>query len=373
MRMLALDIFCGAGGLTRGLLDAGIKVIAGLDFDARCKRTYKHNNPGVPFIQADAKLITLGQLRKATRRKSFKDMLFVGCAPCQQFSQQRKETSRRRDATLLGAFSRLIEAALPAQVLMENVPGIARVKGNSTFRRFLMMLKKKGYQYEYGVLDAKHFGVPQTRRRLILIAMRGVKPTLPKPKHRPGLRRFVTVRKAISHFPAIAAGGKDASVPNHVAARITELNLERLRRTPHNGGDRRSWPPNLRLPCHDGDYEGHTDVYGRMAWNRPSPTLTGRCHSISNGRYGHPEQDRAISLREAAALQSFPDGYVFFGSSKRIALQIGNAVPVRLAETLGKHILALRAAAVLGKHTIRTAATRELRGKRKRLRKAGDI
>jgi DNA (cytosine-5)-methyltransferase 1 len=358
--MLALDIFCGAGGLTRGLLDAGIKVIAGIDCDARCKRTYEHNNPGVTFILADARQITLEQLRKVTRRKSFKDVLFAGCAPCQQFSQQRKGTTRRRDATLLGAFSRLIEATLPGQVLVENVPGIARVKGNSTFRRFLVMLKRKGYQYEYGVLDAKHFGVPQTRRRLILIAMRGVKPTLPKPKYGPGLRRFVTVRKAISHFPAIPAGGKDSCVPNHMAARITELNLERLRRTPHNGGDRRSWPPNLCLACHDSDYEGHTDVYGRMVWDKPSPTLTGRCHSISNGRYGHPEQDRAISLREAAALQSFPDGYVFYGSSKRIALHIGNAVPVRLAETLGRHILALRACADLGRCAVRTASNSRL-------------
>jgi len=371
MKMLALDIFCGAGGLTRGLLDAGIRVIAGLDCDARCKRTYRHNNPGVPFILADARKITLIKLRKATRRKSFNDMLFVGCAPCQQFSQQRKETSRRRDATLLGAFSRLIEAALPGQVLVENVPGIARVKGNSTFRRFIMMLKRNGYQYEYGILNAKHFGVPQTRRRLILIAMHGVKPSLPKPTHGPGHRDFVTVRKAISHFPAIPAGGNDVSVPNHVAARITELNLDRLRHTPHNGGDRRSWPPNLRLPCHDGDYDGHTDVYGRMAWDKPSPTLTGRCHSISNGRYGHPEQNRAISLREAAALQSFPDGYVFHGSSKRIALQIGNAIPVRLAETLGRHIMALRARAELDGYAVRSASNSRLCRKAKLVRKAG--
>lgn len=339
----AFDFFCGAGGLTRGLLDAGIEVIAGFDCDDACRQSYEHNNPPARFVKADIRELLLADLRKHGKGVSFKQMLFAGCAPCQPFSQQLKSGECRHDATLLSAFGRLIAAALPGQVLVENVPGIARVRGNSTFKRFLRLLDDNGYQYVYRAIDAKSFGVAQNRRRLILIAMRGANPSFPQPKFGAGLLPYKTVREAIARFPRIQAGKTDPEVPNHAAASITPLNIERLRLTPHDGGDRRSWPKRLRLECHTGDYEGHTDVYGRMRWDAPAPTLTGRCHSISNGRYGHPTQNRAITLREAAALQSFPDGYEFFGSNKHIAMQIGNAVPVRLAEVLGKHILKLRA------------------------------
>ncbi len=342
MKVTAFDFFCGAGGLTRGLLDAGINVVAGFDFDADCRRSYEYNNPHARFITKNIRELSIGELIKHCKRTPFSEMLFAGCAPCQPFSPQIKNGECRHEATLLADFGRLIEEALPGEVLMENVPGIARVKGNSTFKRFLRVLKQNDYCYIYGILDAKRFGVPQNRRRLVLIALRHGQPTLPRAKYGRDALPFRTVRQAISHFPPIRAGQSHQDIANHVAASITKVNLERLRRTPHNGGDRRSWPKHLRLECHAGDYEGHTDVYGRMAWDAPAPTLTGRCHSLSNGRYGHPTQDRAISLREAAALQSFPDGYVFFGSNKHIAQQIGNAVPVRLAETLGRHIVAMR-------------------------------
>ena len=347
--MKAFDFFCGAGGLTRGLIDAGIEVVAGFDYDGGCLRTYEHNNPGATFIEADIREMTLDDLKRIGRARKYDEYLFAGCAPCQPFSSQRKGGGRRHDATLLGEFGRLVQAALPGYVLIENVPGLAKVRGFSTFRRFLRMLEDNGYMFEYGVLDAKHYGVPQNRRRLVLFASRYVRPSLPEPKYGTALRPYRTVRQAISHFPAISAGESHPYIPNHVAASITELNLERLRHTPKDGGDRRAWPKHLRLECHKGDYEGHIDVYGRMFWDKPAPALTGRCHSISNGRYGHPEQDRAISLREAAAIQSFPDGYEFFGSNKHIALQIGNAVPVRLAEQLGKHVLQLKNSRTKGK------------------------
>ena len=337
--MKAFDFFCGAGGLTRGLLDAGINVIAGFDCDERYRSTYEYNNPGVRFIQADIREMDLKDLMSKGRLRKYNDVLFAGCAPCQSFSPQRKGNGRRHDATLLSEFGRLVDVALPGYVLIENVPGIARVRGFSTFRRFLRILEKNRYMYVHGILDAKRYGIPQNRRRLVLLATRYLRPSLPEPKHGTSLRPFRTVRQAISHFPVIGAGECHPDIPNHVAASVTELNLERLRYTPHDGGDRRSWPKRLRLECHKGNYKGHTDVYGRMLWDQPAPALTGRCNSISNGRYGHPEQDRAISLREAAAIQSFPDGYVFFGSNKHVALQIGNAVPVRLAEYLGKHFL----------------------------------
>jgi DNA (cytosine-5)-methyltransferase 1 len=337
--MKAFDFFCGAGGLTRGLLDAGIHVVAGFDNDERCKNTYRHNNADVKFIVKDIRDITIAELKRVGRVNSFKDILFAGCAPCQPFSSQRKGGKQIRDATLLSAFGHLVEEAKPGWVLMENVPGIARVAGNSTFRRFVGLLKSNKYNVCYAVLDAKSYGVPQNRRRIVLIAARDAMPSLPKPKYGPSLRPFKTTQNAIAHFPVLRAGEYHSNIPNHVAAAITAKNIERLMHTPRDGGDRRSWPEDLRLTCHTKDYGGHTDVYGRMAWNAPAPTLTGRCRSISNGRYGHPEQDRAISLREAAALQSFPDGYVFFGSNTHIGLQIGNAVPVKLAEELGKHIL----------------------------------
>ncbi len=339
--MKAYDFFCGSGGLTRGLLDAGIEVIAGFDWDDRCRSTYEHNNPRVEFVKADLREIGPKNLSLKLGGR-YDDILFAGCAPCQPFSSQRKGVKQQHDATLLGEFGRLVEAVLPGYVLIENVPGIARVPGFSIFRRFLKMLEANGYTYAANVLDAKHYGVPQNRRRLILLATKHRFTSLPEPKYGKRRRPFRTVRQAISHFPVIGAGECHPEVPNHVAAAITCLNLERIRMTPHDGGDRRSWPTHLRLKCHVGDYEGHTDVYGRMRWDRPAPALTGRCHSISNGRYGHPEQDRAISLREAAALQSFPDRYVFYGSNKDVAMQIGNAVPVRLAERIGSHILQLR-------------------------------
>ena len=337
----AFDFFCGAGGLTRGLLDAGIDVVAGFDCDDTCRQSYEHNNPPAQFVKADIRELSLADLKKYGKGDPFEHMLFAGCAPCQPFSQQLKNGECRHDATLLSAFGRLIAAALPGQVVVENVPGLARVKGNSTFKRFLRLLDDSGYSYVYRAVDAKSFGVPQKRRRLILIAMREARPSLPRPRYGSGLLPYRTVRQTISRFPPIGAGQTDPNVPNHTAAAIMPLNIDRLGCTPHDGGDRRSWPEHLRLECHIGNYEGHTDVYGRMRWDVPAPTLTGRCNSISNGRYGHPTQDRAITLREAAALQSVPDGYEFFGSNKHIAMQIGNAVPVRLAEALGKHILSL--------------------------------
>ena len=236
---------------------------------------------------------------------------------------------------------------LPAYVLVENVPGIARVPSFSTFRRFCRMLDCNRYQRITQVVDAKHYGVAPPRRRLVLLAAHDRIPSLPAPTRGSARQPFRTLRQSIARFPPIPAGGDVPEIPNHVAAAVSALNLERLRSTPHDGGDRRSWPARLRLPCHSGAYSGHTDVYGRMFWDRPAPALTGRCCSVSNGRYGHPEQDRAISLREAAAIQSFPDQYRFFGTKTDIAQQVGNAVPVRLAECLGRHILSLQREAYL--------------------------
>ncbi len=338
----ALDFFCGAGGLTRGLLDAGINVIAGIDVDKRCKETYERNNRPAVFYDADVRQLKYSFIKKIIEGTAKKDLLFAGCAPCQSFSQQRKSSTRRRDATLLIAFGRLVNKFQPGQILIENVPGLIKVNGFSAYRRFLKILKINRYEYDDAIIDAKHYGVPQTRWRYVLFAMKGKKPTLPKRLCGSNLKPYETVRRAIYSYPKISAGEKHAGFFNHAAASVSELNLLRLQHTPHDGGDRRAWPDELILDCHKGEYKGHTDVYGRMFWDRPAPTLTAKCNSISNGRYGHPCQNRAISLRESASLQTFSDDYVFYGSNLHIAKQIGNAVPVRLAEKLGCAVIACR-------------------------------
>lgn len=345
--MYAVDFFCGAGGLTRGFLNAGVSVVAGIDNNANCKRTYETNNKPAKFIHADVSKMSAAELAPYIGTIPKEELIFVGCAPCQPFSKQRRTIAHKGNAhTLLEHFGRLVEHVKPGYVVIENVPGIARIPGNSTYRRFLRRLSSLSYEVDKGPLDAKRFGVPQTRNRWVVIASRIVKPNLPRPTHGPGLLDFVTVRVAISHYPSLAAGETSVAVPNHRAASVSSKNLERLRATPRDGGGRLEWPEDLVLKCHRGEYDGHSDVYGRMRWDSPAPALTCKCFSISNGRYGHPVQDRAISFREAARLQSFSDDYIFYGPSHReIGAQIGNAVPVRLAEALAQRILDMRAKA----------------------------
>lgn len=340
--MIGVDYFCGAGGLTRGMLNGGIDVVLGIDVDARCRESYVHNNDPAEFETLDIRDCGFDIVSSYIGNVDRDDLLFAGCAPCQPFSKQRKFGGRPNLGTLLGAFGKYVEHFLPGQVLVENVPGIAKIAGFSTYKRFERLLEGNGYSIEAGTVDAKKFGVPQTRRRFILIALRGVEASFPVETHGPGLLPFESVKSAIRRFPRIVAGQQDFSTPNHVAASILEINMDRLRHTQQNGGDRRDWPERLQLDCHKGNQRAYSDVYGRMWWKRPAPALTGRCNSISNGRYGHPSQNRAISLREAASLQTFGDEYVFYGSNKHIALQIGNAVPVKLAEVMAIHIKRLR-------------------------------
>ncbi len=346
--MIAIDFFCGAGGLSKGLALSGINVLAGIDNNILCQETYNRNNAPSRFIHADMKeympedlLALFPQLRENNRD----DLLLAGCAPCQPFSSANQSEERSPDATLLSQFGRFVEFFLPGMVMVENVPGIARVKGNSTFKRFIRLLESNKYNIIYKPTNAKYFGIPQNRVRLLVIASRIGQATFPDFTHsskKNAKQKLVTVREAIGHYPPLIAGQTHETVQNHVAARLSELNLIRLQHTPHDGGGRSDWPEELWLSCHKKADAGHTDVYGRMYWDRPSPTLTCKCQSISNGRYAHPEQDRAISLREAAAIQTFPDDYIFYGSNTSIAAQIGNAVPVLLGKVMGEHIQKLR-------------------------------
>ena len=345
--MRAIDFFCGGGGMTRGLLNAGINVVAGIDVCPDYRDTYVNNNQ-VPFVAKSIVDITetdilnvLPDIQTAT------DTLFVGCAPCQPFSQQRKSVSEHKDKFLLSAFGTMIEQYKPCYVLIENVPGI-RGKGKEVFQSFLDLLKRNKYDYRTEVINAKKYGVPQNRNRLVLIASRVTKAILPEPicdgsEDHP----YRTVADALRHFPPIIAGQSYDGIPNHKAATLSELNMQRIMATPHDGGSRTSWPTELVLKCHKAKDAGHTDVYGRMAWEKIAPTLTSKCCSISNGRFGHPDQNRAISFREAAALQSFPDDYVFYGKSDAIiSRQIGNAVPVLLAEAIGHALIQMEQNAI---------------------------
>ncbi len=338
--MKAIDLFCGAGGLTRGLRHAGWSVIAGIDVDGTAAKSYEHNNSGSRFVRADLRRVSGDDIRALAGCVSRRRLLLAGCAPCQPFSKQRRRhgLGKRTDATLLVDFARLVAKLRPGVVLMENVPGITAVPGFSSFRRFLKTLRDCGYQCEHRVLNACDFGVPQHRRRYVLLAARSAMPRLPRGTADIPAAHPATVRRAIGHLPAIGAGETHPRIPNHSAARLFRRNLARIRATPADGGSRCDWPKRLglELDCHRKAGVGFSDVYGRMWWDRVAPTLTSRCNSLSNGRFGHPEQDRAISLREAAALQTFPDDYEFFGAQNRIARWIGNAVPVSLAAALGR-------------------------------------
>jgi DNA (cytosine-5)-methyltransferase 1 len=332
--MRAIDLFCGAGGLTLGLRRAGWDVVAGIDVDNAVGATYESNNSEAAFMPADLRSVTVEEIRILAGTTPSNELLLAGCAPCQPFSKQRRGGPRNRgEATLLGQFARLVKELEPKVVLMENVPGITAVPGFSSLRRFLKTLHECGYECDQQILNARDFGVPQHRRRYVLLAARGSSVALPSPVEDAACDE-PTVRKAIERFPALDAGEDEPSVPNHYAARLSARNLQRIRATPANGGSRRDWPEELELACHRKTL-GFSDVYGRMWWDRVAPTLTSRCNSLSNGRFGHPEQNRAISLREAAALQTFPDDYEFFGAKNRIAGWIGNAVPVSFGEALG--------------------------------------
>lgn len=333
--IIAADLFCSVGGLTRGLLDAGIEVKKGFDIDLDVKETYERNNPGAVFSGKDVCELSGQEVRKGLNLKD-NHFLLAGCAPCQPFSSINKnsdEKDKRRNLIL--KFAQLIKESKPDFVFMENVPGLAGPKGQHIFQSFLQTLDEEKFRYSYGVLNVKDFGVPQSRRRLVLIASRHGQIKLPAPTHGPGRKEYHTVREAISNYPAISAGEKNLKIPNHECRKLSSINLERMRYIKKDGGSRANLPARLVLKCHK-NHNGHTDVYGRMCWDSVSPTLTCKCISISNGRFAHPEQDRGISVREAASIQTFPEDYIFYGDISNTAKWVGNAVPVEFARVFGE-------------------------------------
>lgn len=346
--MRAIDFFCGGGGMTNGLIQAGIDVIAGVDLDPEAKETYEVNNAPAHFVNADITKLPLEYFEnKFHVQRNDDEMIFVGCSPCQFYSiiRSSKEKSRKTKDLLL-YFEKFIEYYRPGYVLVENVPGIMSNK-ESILNDFLQKLDQLGYGNKengkcvYDVVNMKNYGIPQNRRRFSLIATR-LDRQVHLPEHESNI---MTVRDAIGDneiFPIISAGEKDSNtIRFHSAKSLSELNILRLENTPEDGGTRLAYKDNKELiqKCYIGHDNSFSDVYGRLYWDKPSPTITTKFLSISNGRFGHPVQNRGLSIREGATLQSFPFNYEFKTSSLIVAARlIGNAVPPMFAKKIGEVI-----------------------------------
>lgn len=338
----AIDFFCGGGGMTCGLRQAGIEVIAGVDFDIDCKETYEYNNPGSTFVYSDITKLEVDYFEKNLKvAKGDDNLILIGCSPCQYYSIiNTKKKKSKKSKNLLLDFSKFVEYYNPGYILIENVPGIETRK-DSVLPRFLSFLRKNGYKYVVKeVIDMSYYGVPQSRKRFSLIASRVRNVSLPQKEETQSLLKdYISVENG---FPIIPAGYKDETDFNHTVAGLNKINLKRLAKTEKNGGTRMGWKddPELQLKCYIGKDDSFKDVYGRMAWNKPASTITTKFFNISNGRFAHPEQDRAISLREGATLQTFPKDYVFKTVSvAATAKLIGNAVPPEYARRLGEIII----------------------------------
>lgn len=334
----AVDLFCGAGGLTHGLEEAGIEVVFGVDVDPACKYPFEANNRATFSLKAVEEL-TRSDFADAFGGGEF--TLLAGCAPCQPFSTYSQGWSSPKDSrwNLLGCFGKLVEQTRPDLVTMENVP---RLEKQDVFKDFVGVLLKAGYEVSHTVVNCADYGLPQQRRRLVLLASKLGPIELIKPTNQPD--NYVTVRDAIEDLPPLDAGGVCKADPLHQACSLSPLNLKRIRAS-KPGGTWRDWDESLVADCHK-KKSGKTypGVYGRMSWDECAPTVTTQYYGFGNGRFGHPEQDRALSLREGAILQSFPPDYQFVPDGapiyrKSIGRLIGNAVPVKLGEAIGRSIV----------------------------------
>ncbi len=334
-----VDLFCGAGGLTQGLRRAGVQVVAGIDLDPSCEHPFEHNS-GARFLLRDIASISGADLAAYYPLGAVR--LLAGCAPCSPFSPFRhgEDTSKDSKWCLLAEFERLVAELEPELVTMENVPGLGTKK---IFHSFVKQLTVLGFNVAWGSLYCPRYRVPQHRRRLVLVASRIGPIRLPPPRVK-DRRSFLTVKHAISRLPAVDAGSVDPMDPLHRARSVNDLNLRRLQAS-RPGGTWYDWPDELRSPCHR-RATGSTfrNVYARMRWDEPSPTITTEAYNFGTGRFGHPEQDRSLTLREAAILQTFPRDYSFVADGSRpdflkVGRLIGNAVPPRLAYYIGLELV----------------------------------
>lgn len=335
--VVCVDLFCGAGGLTHGLLRAGVRVVAGVDFDDACEHPYIANHNGVAFHKYDVAKLKASEVESWFGDRSVR--VLAGCAPCQPFSSysQRYETIGTERWGLLSHFSRLVREITPDLVTMENVPTVTK---HRVFHDFIATLKEQGYDVWYDVIDCAKYGLPQRRRRTVLLAsLLG-----PIRLQDPGASKPKTVEDVLRGLPVLRHGGEDKKDPLHTASRLSPLNLERINAS-KPGGSWRDWPAHLVAKCHRKETgKTYPGVYGRMKWNEPAPTLTTQFFGFGNGRFGHPSQARGLSLREGAILQGFPQDYSFVPEGNAIHFKtlgrlIGNAVPVELGRVIGETIL----------------------------------
>lgn len=343
-KLKAVDFFCGAGGMSYGLLNAGINILAGIDIDENCKKTYESNIGKNKFIKADVFLLEEKQLqRQLNIKKNDDDLILVGCSPCQFWSiicTDKKKSEKSKN--LLTEFERFVKYFKPGYVLVENVPGVLRNKQESGLENFIFWLQNNNYEVHFEIHNVKDYNVPQSRKRFTLLANRICgKKIFPKPNNKNTLN-VKDVLGLQNGFKKIPAGHKDDTDFLHSTQAISEIVLKRLKKVKKNGGNRLDFAndPTLQLKCFIGKDKSFKDTFGRLWWDRPSPTITTKFTSVSNGRFVHPDEDRALSLREGATLQSFPFEYKFFGTSNAaIAKQIGNAVPPVYAQKIGETIM----------------------------------
>lgn len=336
-KIACVDLFCGAGGLTHGFILEGVPVMAGIDLDPACRFPYEKNNGPARFVERDISKVAVNELKELFGDAEL--TILAGCAPCQPFSTyaQRYELDGKDGKWgLLYQFARLAKGSMPDVITMENVPTVAK---HEVFHDFVDTLKRLGYKVWFDVIDSSRYGVPQMRRRMVLLASKHgdigmIAPTHEKPQ---------TVRQAIGRLRPLHAGESTPRDKLHVASTLSEKNLKRIKAS-KPGGTWRDWPDDLVADCHRAE-SGRTypGVYGRMEWDKPAPTMTTQCYGFGNGRFGHPEQNRAISLREAAILQSFPRNYAFVPRNGEVSFTvlgrlIGNAVPVNLGRAIARSI-----------------------------------
>ncbi|MBS4018245.1 MAG: DNA cytosine methyltransferase [Dechloromonas sp.] len=334
----AIDLYCGSGAVTEGLKSDGFQILAAVDFDPVACATYRLNHPEVRMIESDIRLVNARDLAIDLNLNPGELETLIVCAPCQPFSSQnRKREKEDPRADLILEALRFVEAFLPKLVFIENVPGLAR---SGPIEELSNALRSYGYYLsDPQKINAADLGVPQRRERCIMIASRNHdvaerfgRDIVPHPRR--------TVREAIGGLPSLASGEASSDDPLHRARCHQSIVLERLRHIPRDGGSRLSLPPELVLKCHLGKDGDFPDVYGRMKWDDVAPTLTTGCTDVTKGRFAHPDDHRAITLREAALLQSFPVTYRFHGKPSQIARQIGNAVPVGMVRSLAPYLRA---------------------------------